>query len=159
MDNRAQLRATCCELAFDLARSSGVARLRVNGASMLPAVWPGDVVTVQHRNPGDLLPGQIIVYRREDLLVVHRITRNAGDHLITRGDARPFNDPPVKAIEILGHVVSIHRNRRHINPEQSTWQRAISSVLRRSDFSTRLTLALSRLLQRCQEIQAQWASS
>ncbi len=159
MDGQAQLRATCCDLAFDVARSSGEARLRVSGASMLPAVWPGDLVTVKHRNPGELLPGQIVVYRRDELLIVHRITKNSGDHLITRGDARPFNDPPVKAIEILGHVISIRRNGRHINPEQSSWQRAVSSILRRSDFSTRLALALNRRLRRFREMQMHWASS
>jgi signal peptidase I len=159
MDGQRQLRATCCELAFDVARSSGEARLRVNGASMLPVVWPGDLVTVRHCNPGKLMPGQIVVYRRDDLLIVHRITKNTGDHLVTRGDARPFNDPPVKAIEILGHVVSIDRNGRQIHPEQSFWQRAISSILSRSDFSTRLTLALSRRLRRLREMQMQWASS
>jgi signal peptidase I len=159
MDGQAQLRATCCELAFDVARSSGEARLRVSGVSMLPAVWPGDVVTVQHKNPGELLPGQIVVYRRDELLIVHRITKNSGDHLITRGDARPFNDPPVRAIEILGHVISIHRDGRHINPEQSAWQRAASSILCHSDFSTRLTLAFSRRLRRLREMQMRWASS
>jgi signal peptidase I len=159
MVGQAQLRAACCELAFDVARSFGEARLRVNGASMLPAIWPGDVVTVKHCNPGELLPGQIVVYRRDELLIVHRITRNSGDHLITRGDARPFNDPPVKATEIMGRVMSIHRNGRHIHPEQSSWQRAVSSILSRSDSSTRLTLALSRRLRRFREMQMHWASS
>jgi signal peptidase I len=159
MDGQEQLRATCCELIFDVARNSGQARLRVNGASMLPAVWPGDVVTVQHCNPGELLPGQIVVFRRDDLLIVHRITSNSGDHLVTRGDARPINDPPVNAAQILGRVASIHRNGRSVNPEQSIWQLAVSSVLRCSDFSTRLTLALSRRLRLIREMQSLWASS
>jgi signal peptidase I len=114
---------------------------------MLPAVWPGDVVTVQHCNPGELQPGQIVAYRLDDRLIVHRITRNAGDQLITRGDAQPSDDLPVNADQILGRVASIHRNGRHVKLEQLLCQRAISSILRCSDLSTRLALAFYRRLR------------
>jgi len=35
-----------CDLAADVIRGFGTLRLRVNGFSMLPSIWPGDVVCV-----------------------------------------------------------------------------------------------------------------
>lgn len=36
-----------CELVADVARRFGEVRLRLTGASMMPAVRPGDVITAQ----------------------------------------------------------------------------------------------------------------
>ena len=45
-----QCTALQCELVADVARAFGEVRLRVTGASMLPAIWPGDIlVTVQRQ--------------------------------------------------------------------------------------------------------------
>jgi len=40
-----------CELAAEVLRSSGRLRLRATGTSMLPAVWPGDVLSVCREVP------------------------------------------------------------------------------------------------------------
>jgi len=32
-----------CDLAADVIRRFGALRLRVNGFSMLPSIWPGDI--------------------------------------------------------------------------------------------------------------------
>ena len=47
-----ELEAVKCELAAEVLRSSGELRLRVTGSSMLPAVWPGDELTIR-RQPFD----------------------------------------------------------------------------------------------------------
>jgi hypothetical protein len=107
---------------------------------MLPAVWPGDLVTVQSRSFAELQPGQIVLYRREENLITHRIVGLSGDHLIARGDSLPGFDPPVREFEIVGQVVSIFRNGRYIDLEQSIWQRGVAWILRRSDFCTRILL-------------------
>lgn len=159
MDAERRRRAACCELVLDVARSSGEVRLRVTGASMLPALWPGDLVTVQRRVPSELAVGQVVVYRRDEKLIVHRITRTSGDHLITQGDSRPFDDLPVQASEIVGQVAGILRNGRCVHPEQSVWQRAVASILRRSDLCTRIALGLNRRLRRSADSQTGWASA
>ena len=39
------------DLAAEVLRQFGEVRLKVTGASMLPSVWPGDVLTVRRRSP------------------------------------------------------------------------------------------------------------
>ncbi len=159
MNREVQRRALCCELVADVARSAGEVCLKVTGTSMLPAVWPGDVVTVRRCDLAQLQPGQIVLYRREGTLTAHRIIRVSRDRLVTRGDSLSSYDLPVRAFEIVGQVVSISRAGRYISPEQSSWQRAASSILRRSDFCTRLAMALSRRLRRSGNMQTSWANS
>jgi signal peptidase len=147
-----------CELTVDVVRTFGEARLKVAGASMLPSVWPGDIVTVQRRGLSDLQPGQIVLCYREGELIAHRVTSVVGDRLITRGDSLPHCDPSVTASDIVGQVVSILRNGRSIFPDQSWWQRALSSILRHSDFCTRMTLRIGRRWQRLRCRELLWAS-
>ena len=146
MDSQSKRRALCRELVFDVACSAGEVRLRVIGASMLPAVWPDDVVTVQRCELAEFRAGQIVVYQQEEKLVIHRVECVSGDHLMTRGDSRPHFDPPVLADEIVGRVVSISRGGRSVDLERTFWRRLASSILRRSDFCTRVTLYLHRRL-------------
>jgi signal peptidase len=128
-----------CELVADVARSFGEVRLKVTGASMIPSIWPGDVITVHH-NAASLQPGQIVLYSREGKLVAHRITRVRGDVLSTRGDSLPSSDPPIHAPDIVGHVISVVRNRHSVHLKQSSWQRAVSFTARHSDFCLRIIL-------------------
>jgi len=130
-----------------MVRNFGEVRLKVTGASMIPAIWPGDVITVHSCDMGDLQPGEIVLYRREGTLVAHRIAWIRGDLLSTRGDALQHDDLPIGESEIVGKVCLV-RNGRCINPSQSSWQRAGSSILRRSDFCMRMTLRLGRRLRR-----------
>lgn len=159
MNREAQRRALCCELVVDVARSTGEVCLKVTGVSMLPAIWPGDVVTIRRCDLAGLLPGQIVMYGREGKLTAHRVMLVSHDHLVARGDSLSCCDPPVRAFEIVGQVTSISRAGRSISPEQSFWQRAASSILRRSDFCTRLALALNRRLRRSGDMQASWRNS
>ena len=139
--------AVCCELIFSVARSSGSARLRVHGTSMLPALWPGDVITILRCNFSELRPGQIVVYFRNGNLTAHRLHCITGDHLITRGDTLPNFDPPIKAAEVAGIVESVVRDGRTLPPKRSRKQDLFSLFLRRSDLCRRLTLRLARRTQ------------
>src|SRR5208282_774814 len=62
-----------CELAAEVLRSFGRLRLRVVGASMLPAVWPGDLLSVRSDDAAEAHPGDIVVFKREGRLVTHRV--------------------------------------------------------------------------------------
>lgn len=159
METGTRSHAVCCELVSDVARSAGEVRLRVTGASMLPAVWPGDEVTVRRCELAELEPGQIVLYRRDGKLTAHRIQHLKSDHLIARGDSLPSLDPPVQPNEIVGRVVSISRGVRSVDPEQTFWQRVASAILRRSDFCMRVTLFLSRRLRRSSEVRTPGTSS
>jgi hypothetical protein len=161
MNAAAQRHARCCELFFDVARSNEEACLRVTGTSMLPAVWPGDVLMVKRCEFADLRPGQIVLYHREGKLTAHRITFVSSDQLLTRGDSLTRWDPPVREFEIAGRVVGIFRRARRIQPEQSVWQLVISQVLQRSNFCVRIALFLGTRLRRSETVDKQvpWAIS
>ena len=131
---------------------AGEVRLKVTGASMLPAIWPGDVITVRRCEVSELRPGQIALYHREGKLTAHRIKRISRDHLVTRGDSVLSFDAPVSPLGIVGQVVTILRNGRYFDPDQSFWHRVVSSVLRRSDFCTRIILLLGGRLRRAGDV-------
>ena len=159
MDVAEQRRAALgCELVADLANCFGEVRLKVTGASMLPCIWPGDVVVARRVKPADLRSGHIVLCRRQGELVAHRVTSAHRDLLITRGDILPQHDPLVGASDIVGRVVCILRNGRRMDPEQSYLQRTVSSILRRSDFCTRMMLRVGRRLRVPQRGGMSWVS-
>lgn len=133
-------------LAAEVLRLSGEFRLRAMGASMLPAIWPGDILTVRAADAGGVKPGEIVLCSRDDRFVIHRVVENRGGRLITRGDALPNNDPPVGAGDLLGRVVSIERasSRIAVRPGLSLSGRLLSLLLSHSAFVTRLALRFRR---------------
>lgn len=102
-----------CELAGDILRWFGILRLQVTGHSMLPSVWPGDVLLIKRCYFGEVSPGDIVLYAREGRLFAHRVIRAAADlakpRLVTQGDALAKPDSPISAAEFLGRVSLIMR--------------------------------------------------
>ena len=137
-----------CRLAAEVLRSSGRLRLRVTGTSMLPAVWPGDVLEVHRESTAEVLPGQLVLFERGGRLVAHRavekVRREGQTLLVTRGDRLEQTDPPVSPEELLGRVTWVQRGHRRLRPRLTPWGRATSWVLRRSEFCTRALLHFSR---------------
>lgn len=139
-----------CELAAEALRSSGTLRLRAMGASMLPAVWPGDILTVRSQDASQALPGDIVLFCREAKLVAHRVVERTrspnGIRWVTRGDSVSGNDAPVSSQELLGRVTAIERGSRRFtpSPHRSLASRLICWILCSSDFCTRMTLLAGR---------------
>ena len=130
------------KLAVEVVRRFGEVRLRATGTSMLPSVWPGDILTVRCVSFSELGPGQIILCSRGAQFVAHRIVSHRQRHLVTRGDSLAQNDPLVGEDQVLGQVVSILRNGRRIDPSFTHGQRMAAWVLRRSDFAARALVRL-----------------
>jgi signal peptidase I len=128
------------ELLGELLRSTGRVSLEVSGASMLPAIWPGDRVTVQACTVGDLRAGDVISFWRDSFLVTHRVESLRGERILTQGDSAHAGDPPVAAENLLGRVVGIQRGDRDVSLAQRVWQRMAAFVLRRSTLCTRALL-------------------
>ena len=132
----AHLQSACCDLIADVVRGHGKVLLKVAGASMVPALWPGDVVTVQRCAPQELISGSIIVFRQNQRLVVHRLMHWQEDCAVTRGDLHPCLDLPTPAGDVIGRVETIERNGRRVSPRLSLRQSAVGFVLRRSQRAT-----------------------
>jgi hypothetical protein len=133
-------------LVADVVRSFGRVRLKVTGTSMLPSVWPGDILIVSQCNAADLSPGQIVLCYRNHELVAHRLVGKRDNCLMTRGDSLLWKDRPFRDDEVLGEVISILRDGRWVDPSPAWWHGAGCWILRRSQLSARVLLGLKRRL-------------
>jgi signal peptidase I len=145
-DERTDLKLS---LALDVLRSEGEARLTVGGGSMLPSIWPGDILDICRVHAAQLSLGDIVVFAREQRLVVHRVVgmSRVRDEIVltTRGDRSPRADGPVPAREVLGKVRSIKRGQRNFIPRVACWAQIASWFLLRSEFCTCILLRLSMI--------------
>ena len=130
-----------CELVADALRAGAETRVRVMGTSMLPALWPGDILVIRGGAPAPTC-GDIVLFLRWRRLFAHRVVRATQSQLITRGDALRRRDPPVPPSDVLGVVVRIIRN--DSSPISATppsyWQRMLAFAIRRSEAMYRLVL-------------------
>lgn len=136
------------DLAAEMLRRHGTLRLTAWGTSMLPTVWPGDLLTIQSVAHDEIVAGDIVLILRDRRFLVHRLVerRPVQDSVswITRGDAMPHNDPPTAACGLLGRVVSVQRANRTLVPRRrlSLLDSALARVLSRADRLRSLTLKI-----------------
>lgn len=142
---------TACRLAADSVHKWGGIRLPAMGISMVPAIQPGDVLSIQPVDPKEVSLGDIVVYVREQILVVHRIVRTSAasteQYLVTRGDRLLRDDPPILPGDLIGRVASIERRNRRVKvqPFLNRVEHALCLVLRRSERATYLFLRANAL--------------
>jgi signal peptidase I len=134
------------DLAAEVLTSFGQARLPVTGSSMFPCMQPGDLLDVR-RPSRPIQSGDVVVFQRHHRLVVHRVVSQTGDLIVTRGDRLRHPDAPVPVAEILGAVAAIERHGRRIPPRLTFLCRLASSVLRYSEFGTRVALYSARMVR------------
>lgn len=143
---------TACRLAAESVRRCGEIRLPAVGTSMVPAIHPGDILSIQPVNPKEVCLGDIVVYAREQVLVVHRVVQASANSsepccLVTRGDRLLRDDTPILPGELLGRVASIERKNRRvdIHPFLNRAEQVLCLVLRRSERATYLFLRANAL--------------
>ena len=139
-----------CELAAEVNRRFGSLQLLVSGSSMVPALRPGDVLHVNHSEVGNLVEGDIVVFRRAGRLIAHRAmstpSKSGRGLLVTQGDRVNRKDAPIVGPELLGRVVAIERNGERTSPRPRFGRsRAIGRLLSYSDRATSLFLRLATL--------------
>jgi signal peptidase I len=134
------------ELAAASLRLHGKLRLRVTGSSMLPTIWPQDILLVRRCQLEAAAEGDIVLFTRHRRLFAHRVTARRGAVLVTQGDGIGQADAPVDASEFLGKVMRIVRRSGSTRPRSrlSLTGRAAAALFRRSRFAGRaLTRARS----------------
>jgi signal peptidase I len=140
-----------CILAAEVLQSEGQLQLRVTGASMLPSLWAGDLLTVQSNDLDQVEPGDVVLYLRGGRFFVHRavskLNPNAEDEerfLITRGDSMPKVDAPVPPVQLLGKVIRVERDSLIFAPPKLSLLRLIfARALCHSNLFHRLVLRLN----------------
>ncbi|HUK52685.1 MAG TPA: S24/S26 family peptidase [Candidatus Binatia bacterium] len=134
------------ELAAELLLRGERISLRVQGASMLPSLFPGDVLTIRRCDPREIVAGDIVIFRREGLCIAHRVsermTGSTACRLRTRGDALRNCDPPVSESEVLGRVTHVERNgRRRPPPRLGPVRTLVAGLVQRSHWAARALVA------------------
>ncbi|HWY58739.1 MAG TPA: S24 family peptidase [Terriglobales bacterium] len=118
------------ELAAEVLSSGGTIRLRAFGTSMLPSIWPGDILTVEHKPGHEIIPGDIALVARNRQFFIHRVIEKRNSHWITRGDSLPQNDEPAAEVQVLGKVSLIHKKAGAVAPPQlSLFSRTLARML------------------------------
>jgi len=121
-------------LAVEVLHKTGVLRLSAFGYSMLPTLYPGDILTIRRRTLSLIQPGEVVLYTRSGRFFLHRNLYSAktgsGAVLVTRGDAMPHADEPVTETELLGKVVNIERCGQQMTvPSCTPLRRAVGLLL------------------------------
>jgi hypothetical protein len=134
-------------LAAEALRTSGRIRLRVQGISMLGAIWPGDIVICESCKVDDVVVGDILLYRRDERLVLHRVIEvlkaAEGSKILTRGDSLCGPDSPIPAEDVLGRAISATGGRsrpRLLRRGRSEIQKLFSSLVAHSSLIAEVAL-------------------
>ena len=142
-----------CELAGEVLRSSGRLRLQVTGWSMLPTIWPGDVIEIESARGEEIAQGDIVLYGRNRRFVVHRLVEQetvpGAIVMTTRGDAMGLPDPPFSDGALMGKVALISRSGRALVPRRSLRisERAVAALVQRSPIAARVVVGVHGLRQ------------
>jgi hypothetical protein len=144
-EERSALVAEVLRRSGDLRRS---VRLQVHGESMLPALWPGDVVEIASCPVEDVRPGEIVLARRDGRLFLHRLVALcAPNGFLLRGDSMPGPDPQFPSEALLGRLVRrSDEGRAAFAPAWFgvRWSRAVGTLLCHCDVARRFALKLHR---------------
>ena len=123
------------------------------GKSMVPTIWPGDSLVVEPATGNDVSAGDIVLFSNSCRFVAHRLVEkenstNPGE-LLTRGDAMPTADAPIRQSELLGRVSLVVRDGKCFEVKKTLrWsERALSALLRRSDTAARVVLGVHKIRQ------------
>lgn len=107
-------------LAADILHARSPIQVRVFGTSMLPSIWPGDLLAIENCDASEIRGGDIIRFMQAGRFVIHRVITVANDSgnigWITRGDSMTREDLPVSEKHFLGRVCSIRRKSRWVPP-------------------------------------------
>jgi hypothetical protein len=137
-------------LAAEILQAGGTIRLQALGTSMLPSIWPGDVLSIENKPGEEAVPGDIVLVARDRRFFIHRLIEKHNGQWITRGDSLPQNDAPVAKAQVLGTVSAIHRRSGVVIPGRRMLpvHRALAGMLCHWDSFRNIALRIHSLWQR-----------
>jgi signal peptidase I len=98
------------DISLSLLSEGKTIRIKAHGFSMYPNIKPGSLLLIEPISlKGAPVKGEIIAVKRENGLVVHRLTKivikNGTRYYIARGDSNSMEDDPVPIGKIAGRIV------------------------------------------------------
>jgi len=132
--------------------------LSTAGRSMLPTIWPGASLRITRCTIDDLELGDVVLFRRRERLILHRVVFVNGPEVVTRGDASLHADQALLPDEVLGRVqgLALARWQWRTAPQPLTRVARLAAVLaapmtRRAWRSALVSRVLVRRLSRSAE--------
>ena len=118
-------------LCRDLHGRADRLSLQVKGGSMFPAIRSGDWVELQLL-PRALppVPGEILLFRKDNSLYLHRVIKSSRTSFLAKGDASIGPDGVVSTDAVLGRAVAVRRGTCRIDLDVPC-QRALALVVAR----------------------------
>jgi hypothetical protein len=105
-------------LVSELLRNGHEVRVPCTGPSMLPTVRSGEWVVCEPIQPAKVRVGDVILFRRRNRIVMHRVLmcngRGPGTRFLTRGDSVRKLDEPVLPADVLGRAIAVERAGRRL---------------------------------------------
>ena len=92
-------------LKQDYANIFGYTYFQVKTGSMTGSIDVGDIVIVKLTN--DYSSGDIITYQSNGFFITHRLIKDLGSKVITKGDVNNVEDDPVDKSQIIGKVTTV----------------------------------------------------
>ena len=110
MNNPAKNQNIVKDIGLTLLSEGKTIRIKAHGYSMYPCIKPGSMILIEPlKEKGLPVPGEIIAIKRENGMIVHRLSRiiikNGVKTYIARGDSNAYADEPVKIDKIAGRIV------------------------------------------------------
>jgi len=128
------------EMAADTLRQNGRLRLRARGESMLPTLWPGDIVEVTRCSISELRRGDVVLAIRDGRLFLHRFFRQSGEGFVLRGDSMPAPDPVYSSEAFLARLKSRTAGRQFFTTLPPVLSRSLGFILCHCGIARRLAL-------------------
>jgi len=110
---------TVVDLLSGAVCERGSIKVRGQGTSMLPFLFPSSRAAIHDCDLNDIARGDIIMYKTiSDTLVIHRVysieyenENGKVKHFLTKGDARLRLDNPVRPDQVIGKVTLLCKSR------------------------------------------------
>ena len=118
MDNRGKSGEILQNVGYALLAEGKTIRIKAHGYSMFPAIKPGTVIFIEPINVrGNPVKGEIIAVKRNNGLIIHRLSRitikNGSTAYIARGDSNMFEDKPIELDDIAGRIVGAETDKKN----------------------------------------------
>ena len=87
----------------DLPKIFGYSQVIIISGSMEPEIKAGDMIIIKEL--ADYRKEDVVTYRKDKVLITHRVVEVNTSGVITKGDANNANDEPISLSDIEGKVV------------------------------------------------------
>jgi signal peptidase I len=115
---------TIINLWADLHHQKQELWLPVLSGSMMPLLRTGDEVLIQSVNPNNIRPGDIIVFKDPDKLIVHRVIRrydSGSPTFLQKGDSTTAAEI-IRSEDIIGKVIAVRKGSKIICLNDGIWK-------------------------------------